>query len=214
MKWVEDIRKTIGKRTLHSRQSGQNRQMKACNLEDARRIGIVYDATEPVCFEIIRELGKQLSGTAQVDILGFVNSKKLNDQYLYRKGLDFFSLNDLNWYYRPVSAVAEKFMKEPYDLLLNLSLQDYFPIHYIVSLSTASFKAGRFSPADESLDFMIDIEREKENMNHTHHEMLREAGIEVKKDLSGDDLAKKTDTEIQLQFLISQLLHYLSIFNK
>jgi hypothetical protein len=190
--------------------------MKACNLEEARHIGIVYDATEPASFEVIRDLGKLLSGKAEkVDILGFVNSKKLDDQYLYRKGLDIISLNDLNWFHKPISPVAEKFIKEPYDLLLNLSLNDYFPILYIVTLSSAAFKAGRFTPSDESLDFMIDIEQEKEKMNPANHpETLQEEVIGVKKIKTIDDPATKTDTEIQLQFLIDQLLHYLSIINK
>jgi hypothetical protein len=111
--------------------------------------------------------------------------------------------------------VAEKFIKEPYDLLLNLSLNDYFPILYIVTLSSAAFKAGRFTPSDESLDFMIDIEQEKEKMNPANHpETLQEEVIGVKKIKTIDDPATKTDTEIQLQFLIDQLLHYLSIINK
>jgi len=212
MKWVEDIRQTIGRRTLHSQLAGQKRQMKACNLDDARHIGIVYDATEPDSFGIIRDLGKQLLGKAEkVDILGFVNSKKLEDQYLYRKGLDIISLNDLNWYNKPVSTVAEKFMKEPYDLLLNLSLVDHFPIRYIVSLSTAAFKAGRYTPSDESLDFMIDIDREQDKMNQA--KQVPQSGLDVKM-VAVDEPANKAKTEIQLQFLIDQLIHYLSIFNK
>jgi hypothetical protein len=216
MKWIENIKQIIGRQTLHSQLAVLKRQMKACNLEEARHIGIVYDATEPASFEVIRDLGKLLSGKAEkVDILGFVNSKKLDDQYLYRKGLDIISLNDLNWFHKPISPVAEKFIKEPYDLLLNLSLNDYFPILYIVTLSSAAFKAGRFTPSDESLDFMIDIEQEKEKMNPANHpETLQEEVIGVKKIKTIDDPATKTDTEIQLQFLIDQLLHYLSIINK
>ena len=55
-------------------------------------------------------------------------------------------------------------MDEPFDLLLNLSLEEHFPIHYITSLSPATFKAGRYLPIDESLDFMIDIEKENQTM--------------------------------------------------
>jgi hypothetical protein len=110
-----------------------------------------------------------------VSVLGYVDSKKLIDHYLYRKGFDFFSKNDLNWYYRPVSPLAMQFMDEPFDLLLNLSLEDHFPIHYITTLSQATFKAGRFFPTDESLDFMIDIEKENQMMRSLHKEIMGEA---------------------------------------
>lgn len=215
MKWVEDIKTAIGNRTLKNRQGDQLRNMQACTLDDARSIGIVYDATQPVSFDIIREFVRQLSEKAEkVSILGYVDSKNIHDELLYRKGFDLISRNDLNWFYKPNTPVAGKFINEPFDVLLNLSLTDYYPIRYIVTMSKAAFKAGRYTASDEALDFMIDIEREKDSMNKARHDMLREAGIHVESKASDEDHDSKTDTEVQLQYLISQLMHYLSIFNK
>jgi hypothetical protein len=215
MKWAEDIKNRIGRQVLASKLRSRHRKVQVCNLENAKRIGIIYNATEYISFEIIKDLVKQLSDNSlTVSILGYVNSKKLIDHYLYRKGFDFFSKNDLNWYYRPVSTLAVQFMDEPFDLLLNLSLEDYFPIHYITMLSQASFKCGRFFPADESLDFMIDIEKENQMMRSLHQEVMREAETTVENREIEADVDKKTETELQLKFLINQLVHYLSILNK
>jgi hypothetical protein len=214
MKWTDEIRNKIGRQVLTTKLKGRHRKVQACNLDNARWVGIIYNATEYISFEIIKDLVKVLSDNGiAVSVLGYVDSKKLIDHYLYRKGFDFFSKNDLNWYFRPVSTVAVKFMEEPFDLLLNLSLEDHFPIHFITTLSPATFKAGRYLPADESLDFMIDIEKENQTMRSVHQEIL--GGLETtneNREIEAD-MDKKTETELQLKFLISQLVHYLSIIN-
>jgi hypothetical protein len=215
MKWANDIKAAVGKRVLARKIKGSKRIVMACNLNKAKRIGIIYNATEYVSFEIIRELVKQLiDNEVSVSVLGYVHSKKLIDHYLYRKGFDFFSKNDLNWYYRPVSSVAEQFMGESFDLLLNLSLEEHFPIQYITSLSPATFKAGRYFLMNQSLDFMIDIEKENLAMRKLHKDIMGEAETVVENREIEADVDKKTETELQLKFLINQLLHYLSLLNK
>ena len=146
--------------------------------------------------------------------MGYVDSKKLIDHYLYRKGFDFFCKNDLNWYYKPVSSQTEQFINEPFDILINLSLDYQFPIHYISSASKASFKTGRYSATDTSLDFMIDIEKEKETMRSLHRDIIREKKSMAENGDIASDIEKRTEIEFQLKFLINQLLHYLSILKK
>jgi len=192
-----------------------NRKITLCTLSEAKNIGIIYDATEYISFEIVRDLVKQLSNISiSIKVLGYVDSKKLIDHYLYRKGFDFFCKNDLNWYYKPVSSQTEQFINEPFDILINLSLDYKFPIHYISSASKAYFKAGRYSLTDTSLDFMIDIEKEKETLRDLRRDIILE-----KKSMGDNvdiapDMEKGTEIEFHLKFLIDQLLHYLSILKK
>jgi hypothetical protein len=215
MKLADDIKTGIGRRALVNKMKNSKRKVQLCNLQEARHIGIIYNATEYISFEIIKELVKKLSAPEViVNVLGYVDSKKLIDHYLYRKGFDFISKNDLNWYYKPVSAIAEQFMAEPFDLLLNLSLDNHFPIHYITSLSVASFKAGRYSPDDVTLDFMIDIEKEKKTMRILHQEIMVETDKTAENKEIEADVDKKTEIELQMKFLIDQLIHYLSILKK
>jgi hypothetical protein len=199
--------------TIHSK--GPARTPVLCNLDEAQHIGILYNATEYITFEIIRNLAKELSHESKkITVLGYVDSKNLIDSYLYRKGFDFFSKNELNWYSRPVSPVVDQFIAEPFDILMNLSLKDYYPIHYITALSAARFKTGKYSPNDKDLDLMIDIEKEKENIRLLHKEIVKESGPKNQNDQIEEDIERKTETELQLDFLINQLLHYLSILKK
>jgi len=215
MKNGERIKAFIGNRILGKKLRNQKRSVMVCNLKNAQNIGILYNATEYVSFEIIKEFTKQLSqNISNVSILGYVDSKKLIDHYLYRKGFDFFSRNDLNWYYKPISAVAEAFIKKPFDLLIDLSLEPCYPIQYIVALSPATFKVGKFSPDEKYLDLMIDTEKEDEQMKRVHEEITSGRKDDKKSDEMEKDIEKKTRTELQLSFLINQIMHYLAILKK
>ena len=212
MKWMDNIKAIVGKRVLDAQIKNTSRMPAICTIEEAKRIGIIYNATEYVSFEIIRNLVKDLSHESKkVTVLGYVDSKKLIDNYLYRKGFDFFSKNELNWYYRPSSPVVDDFIKEPFDILINLSLEDYFPIRYITALSPATFKTGKYNPDDITLDLMIDIEKEKQTMRNLQKEIVKEGAQQHEISEIEADMEKKTETEIQLNFLINQLLHYLSV---
>jgi hypothetical protein len=212
---MERIKVSTGHRVLANKIKNRGREVVVCNIQEARHIGIIYNASEYVSFELIRNLVKKLtSASAKVNVLGYVNSKELIDHYLYRKGFDFFSRNNLNWYYKPASETTEQFIRERFDILLNLSLEDHFPIRYITALSAALFKAGRYSADDPFLDFMIDIEKEKQTMKNLQREIMKDAKQTHDDETIEANVEKKTETELQLGFLIDQLLYYLSIIKK
>ena len=110
--------------------------------------------------------------------------------------------------------MVDAFIKEPFDLLINLSLEDYYPIRYIIALSPALFKVGKFDANEIYLDFMIDIEKEKQTIKSLHYEIMKDTDQQQENNDIEADLEKKTETELQLSFLINQLLHYLSIIKK
>ena len=120
MKWADNIKARIGRQMLAGKTGSADRTINLCTLSEAKNIGIIYNATEYISFEIVRDLVKQLSNNSiSISVLGYVDSKKLIDHYLYRKGFDFFCKNDLNWYYKPVSSQTEHFINEPFDILIN-----------------------------------------------------------------------------------------------
>jgi hypothetical protein len=177
-------------------------------------IGIIYNATEYVSFEIIRNLVKELShDSRKITVLGYVDSKNVIDSYLYRKGFDFFSRIELNWYYKPISPVVNQFIQEQFDLLINLSLEEHYPIQYITAMSKATFKSGKYSVGDNRLDLMIDIEKEKSTLRGLKKEIGIAEGHTANPQIEAD-IERKTETEVLLNFLINQLLHYLSIIKK
>jgi hypothetical protein len=214
MNLVNNFKSLVGERILLNHQKVHARVPACFTINDASNIGIIYNATENISFEIIKNLVKDISfDSKKVMVLGYVDSKNLIDNYLYRKGFDFFSRNDLNWYFRPITPGVTNFISEPFDLLINLSLDDHFPIRYITSLSSARFKAGRYSPDDKCLDLMIDIEKEKQALRNINDEVGNQNGKTGNNEFE-KGIEKKTETEILLNFLINQLIHYISILKK
>jgi len=207
-----DTKTFIGRKVLIRKLKHLKRVTKVCNINDARNIGIIFNATNMASFEIIRNFIKSLSGKkVKVNALGYVHSKKLIDHYLYRKGFDFFTKGNLNWFNKPVKDTVENFIKKPFDILINLYLEEYYPIQYIVALSASTFKVGKYFDEPNYLDFMIDIEKEKQVM----HDLRKEVNIDKKPDDKNIDLEKdidkKVEIELQLNFLLNQLIYYLSI---
>lgn len=216
MKIIENTKAYLGRKSIRMFLKNKTREVEACNVSEAKSIGILFNATHQVSFEIVKALVKDLSTKKnKIDVLGFVDSKHLIDHYLYRKGFDFFTQSQLNWYYKPIVENVEKFIEKPYDILIDLSLDDPFPIHYIIACSQAKFKVGRYYEGQDCLDFMIDMEKEKEAMDKIRDELDKDL---IDKKRNNKDVEKivdkKAQTEIQLNFLINQLIHYLSLIKK
>ncbi len=216
MKFIENTKSYFGKRAIRKYLKKHSRSMASCNIKEAKTIGILFNATHQVSFEIVKELVKNISGKKNtIDVLGFVDSKQLIDHYLYRKGFDFFTRSQLNWYYKPKNSSVDTFIKKPFDILLDLSLDNPFPIRYIMTCSAAKFKTGMFYKNQDYLDLMIDIEKEKQNMNRIQHEVEIDRKNNNRKNREVEKIIdKKVQTEIQLNFLINQLVHYLSLIKK
>lgn len=213
MKIIENARAYLGNKSIRTYLKNHRREVKVCNLTDAQSIGILFNATHPVSFEIVKTLVKDLSTKKNsIDVLGFFNHKQVFDQYLYRKGFEFFTQKELNWYYKPIVDNVRRFIDKPFDLLIDLSLDDPFPIHYIIACSQAKFKVGRYHEGQECLDFMIDMKKEQEAMDTIREELEKDQKEKKRNHKGVENIAdKEAQARIQLNFLISQLMHYLSL---
>lgn len=208
MKLLDNIKARIGKQVINGRLKSVNRNACFLNIFEAKSIGILYDATDTYSFDTVKNFARQLSDRNIIlNVLGYVDSKELSEQFLYRKGFDFFCRKQLNWYFRPVSPVTDKFLNEKFDILINLCLEDSYPIRFITALSPARFKAGKYSQDNQYLDFMIDIH--KEDVLKSESGRISEAGDPVHDHSKNSE--RITDSKSQLSFLIDQLIHYLSI---
>ncbi len=212
MKILDNTKVLIGRKVLQNKLKNLVRDAKVCNIDKAKTVGIIYNATNSVSFEIIRDFTRILiKKKIEVSVLGYVDSKKLIDHYLYRKGFDFFTKNNLNWYNRPKSDTVDDFMNKPYDILINLSLEEYYPIQYVLALSPSAFKVGKYFQEPNYMDLMIDIEKEKKAMMDVKEEISKVKKVEDQKKEIEEEVEEKVDIELQLSFLINQIMHYLTI---
>ena len=94
-------------------------------------------------------------------VLGYFPAKKIPDNFLYWKGIEFITQSDLNLFLIPQSPIAEKFIDEQFDMLINCSVADHFPVEYIAQLSRAKCKVGIMRGEDSCYDLTIDIKKQK-----------------------------------------------------
>lgn len=212
MNIIENTKRFLGERAIRQHMKSHKRELVSCNIQSAKTIGILFNATHAISFDIVKELVKDMGEyKASILALGYVDSKQLIDHYLYRKGFDFFTRSQLNWYGKPTGENVEAFIKKSFDILLDLSLDNPFPVKYVVACSKARFKAGRYASDQEYLDFMIDIEKERAAMSDLRSELAKEQVKAARNNKEVEKIVnKKVQTEIQLNFLIRQLIHYLS----
>lgn len=162
MEIFSNIRHTIGSLILHKRLKKLQRSKKVYNLFTARRIGILFDGTEGESFDRVMEFYKflRLKGI-NTYVLGYVNARDVPDKYLFKKNFNFILRKNLNWWYLPLGEEVEKFIRESFDILIDLTLEDIFPCRFILALSPAHFKVGKLSNKNEYYDLMIKIDSGK-----------------------------------------------------
>lgn len=161
MSKTKGIKCKIGKFNLRNRLKHLQRQVKTHNFNSAKSVGILFSAPDEHSFSAIKDF---LSYLSQKDIkviaLGYVPSNKIPQQFLLRKGINFYCNTDLNWYYKPKSELVDQFMNQEFDILFDLSIHNYFTVNYVGSLSKAAFKIGKQSE-NAYPDMVIDVNKNK-----------------------------------------------------
>lgn len=128
----------------------------AINFDKARRIGILFDATDQANEQLISRYKKKLQDSGkQVEVLAFVDDKLEHDQTTLFK---YFNRKNLSWTLQPTGSTVEQFIQTPYDILLNLHINSVPALEYVSALSQAHLRVGQFrNDSEYCYDLMIDI---------------------------------------------------------
>ncbi|MBN2683323.1 MAG: hypothetical protein JXR58_12505 [Bacteroidales bacterium] len=161
MSIIVKIKEKIGSIILKNKRNN-SRKRGVYNFETAKTVGIILNANSQFTFETARDFVKYIqSFKIEVLSLGFVDSVEVLNFYSRQIGMDYFSKKNLNWYGKPKNPKVQEFIQKDFDILIDLSLNDYFPIQYITASSNAKFKIGRFKNESACYDLMIDISENK-----------------------------------------------------
>lgn len=157
MKIIERFREYIASRQLARELQDIRRSKINVPLDQARNIGILYSINDEDTYNRILNFIKTIkTDQRSVICIGLLNDKNIPtyiNQSVYNS---IISLKDLNWYLKPVNQYVNNFYKEDFDLCVNLSLEDHYPLHYIMAHCQSKFKAGKFSERyKDCYDLMI-----------------------------------------------------------
>ena len=160
MEIFKNIRLKIGKSILEKKEARTTRKVFYSNFSMTKSIGIVWDASLISDFPALsRFYQKMHEKNIEVKILGFFPGKELPDQYTAVRYLTCLRNDDLNFFYQPVSSETESFIRNKYDILIDINFKKLFPLQFISSLSNASFKVGLFDSGTSTdlFDLMMEI---------------------------------------------------------
>jgi len=73
-----------------------------------------------------------------------------------------FSRKQTSWNEIPDSKLAESFIHQKFDILIDLTGQKYFPVNYLTALSEAAFKIGYAGRSTNYFDLNIEFSEQPE----------------------------------------------------
>lgn len=137
----EILKQKVGDSILQSKARTLKRRKEFYNFKTAKTAGVIFCADKENSYieaksfiQFLEDKGMAVFG------LGYVFDKSKLGHFPYHKGIDYFSVSNLNWYNKPQNTVIDEFIEQKVDLLIDLSLSETFPIRYIFALSRAAFK--------------------------------------------------------------------------
>lgn len=157
MNLINNIRLRAGKHALARELTRRHRTKKNCSLKSARSIGLLYYLEDEATYHTIEAFIQTLNDSKKkVRLICYTEAKIIPHYFIPKLAQDVITIKDLNWFRKPARGFVQEFISEEFDLLLDLTLKDYFPLHYIAAMSAASLKVGRFDEANtDHYDLMI-----------------------------------------------------------
>jgi len=169
MEMFKDFRLNRGKTILRKKMARMKRTRFKGNINNAKSIGLVWDATDPEGLSAVSQFHQKMAErNIEVEILGFYPGKDLPDKLTAIRYLTCLKKEDINIVYRPVASEAESFMNTRFDILIEINFRDLFPLRYISNLSLAGLKVGIFDNMGDNspFDLMMECNRSTEIGNY------------------------------------------------
>jgi len=135
------------------------REKQFIKLPDAKSVGIVFDATNPEEFELIKKFIQQLKEhTKGIHAIGYIDNK-ITPNYSYIKtDIDLFNKKELKNLYQPVSPYIKNFIEAERDILIDANIGNKLPLQYIAAASKARCKVGQHTQGNELMhDVLLNV---------------------------------------------------------
>jgi len=152
------LTENIGWRILGRKRKGTDREVRVHNFNTAKSVVILFDTTGDNVFPVIHEFRKFIEKKGiRCSAFGYVPEKEIPQEMLLRKNYSFITRKDLNWYRRPRGEAAEAFYSYDPDMLIDFTFKSLLELQFLVQLSTARFKIGCYTEAENDYDLMINL---------------------------------------------------------
>jgi len=158
VKILDNIKERLAIFSLQKELKLLKRHVAFSNFDSSTTVGFIFDAQDKGKYQLSKEFVEYVEKMNNRTFGIGVASK--SDQIAYfpfKQGIDYFGLDEKNWYGVPSNPAIKDFLKRNFDILVDLSFSDNFPSHYIFSLSNAKFKITNSGIKAKYADFVIEI---------------------------------------------------------
>ncbi len=154
----KELRENIGYYFLEKKIAKIKRDPAFLNLNDAKTIAIVANIDTIEKYKTISKFTEWLRQQEKsVFVLAFVKNEEFQKFFYRGTSILFFSKKNMTWYGKPRNIQYEEFINKPFDILIDTSLTQIITMQYLVGLSKAQFKVGKFYESRSYSDFMITL---------------------------------------------------------
>lgn len=157
MSATDKIRSIAGNYFLSREITELHRNRRISNFQSARSFGLLFNADDPETYNLVKQYFKYLRDSKKkVHAIGYFDLKKLPQIEYSKLDYDFFTKKEINWWGKPTENFVKNFIDEEWDVLINFSLADSFPLKYIAAMSKAKMKIGQHQESNVDIyDLMI-----------------------------------------------------------
>jgi hypothetical protein len=133
------------------------RVKKHVDFNEVQTVGVLFLLEDEKKFiQVDRIIKKLVQQGKRVKMIGYFPEKIMPSFYTQKLKIDIFTNKDTNLFGFPKSGAVKVFIERKFDLLIDFTEDDILPTDYILGMSNAGFKAGRYrEDMVKVLDLMI-----------------------------------------------------------
>jgi hypothetical protein len=160
---IKKIRLKFGHWFLKKKLKSLKRRKVVHNLKTAKSAGIIFTSVKGENFQKISQFLNFLTNNQlKVYALAYVHSKEIPNEITAHSKINFFTKKDLNFYFKPKNSIIDSFTEKEFDILIDLSTKNYFPVKMINNLSHAHFKVGLADHSGKDYDLMLSLKNNQD----------------------------------------------------
>lgn len=157
MKIIEKIREKFARSFLLQTATEQSRKQVPTNLDNAQTAIILYQVEDEATYKAAENIISRLNDfNLKIRVVAFTSQKIIPHYFIPKITQDIITSKDINWRYFPTKAFFKDLISNKFDILIDLTLSDNYPLLYCAVLSAAGLKAGRFQENNQAFyDLLI-----------------------------------------------------------
>jgi hypothetical protein len=151
------LKSKLVNRILNSKLDLVIREKKVVNLDSAQTVGVLWENDQNEAFiKVENEL--YLSGIKTTGLCYYPSKKAVIPEEI-----NGFSRKQTSWWLEiPKTQLVEDFIRQKFDILIDLTGQKNFPMIYVTALSEATFKVGYAGNSTNYFDLNIQFQDQPE----------------------------------------------------